>query len=143
MWSGDWSLTRALRPKGHHHLSIFHSLGDYAKAKEYLEKHTYDRIGGSWQSRGSNTLRKLRKINVFLGDYVKAKEYLKKTLVITLEIRDRAGEATHYGNVRKLMFQSLGDNVRANEDISRKYFPIDASVFGISLRSIRFAAVLD
>ncbi len=47
-----------------------------------------------------------------LGEYVQAKEQLEKALAIRLEIGDRAGEATVYGNLGTV-FHSLGEYVQA------------------------------
>ena len=54
--------------------------------------------------------------NVFssLGEYVKAKEYYEKALAISMEIGDRAGEGTWYGNLGTV-FCSLGEYVKAKE----------------------------
>ena len=51
---------------------------------------------------------------ISLGDYVKANEYLEKALAIAIEIGDRKGEGSRYGNLRSV-FISLGDYVKANE----------------------------
>ena len=49
-----------------------------------------------------------------LGQYDKAREYQEKALAITIEIGDRNGEATMYGNLGYL-FQSLGQYDKAQE----------------------------
>ena len=78
---------------------MFHSLGEYVKAKEYYEKalaismEIGDRANeGTWYGNLGN---------VFdcLGEYVKAKEYYEKALAISMEIGDRANEGTWYGNL--------------------------------------------
>ena len=93
---------------------MFHSLGPYDKAKEYLQKalfitteigdrkgeaSCYGNLGTTFQS---------------LGQYDKAKDYLQKALIITTEIGDRKGEASWYGNLGTV-FQSLGQYDKAKE----------------------------
>ena len=46
------------------------------------------------------------------GDYVKAIAYLEKALAITIEIDDRHGEESHYGDLGT-MFISPGDRAQA------------------------------
>ena len=48
------------------------------------------------------------------SQYDKAREYLEKALAIRIEIGDRDGEATSYGNLGTL-FQSLGHHDKALE----------------------------
>ena len=50
----------------------------------------------------------------FLGEYEKAKEKLDKALAITVEIDDRAGQASCYRNLGTI-FQSLGDYDKAKQ----------------------------
>ena len=49
-----------------------------------------------------------------LGHYDKAQEYQEKALAIKIEIGDRDGEATSYGNLG-ILFQSLGHYDKARE----------------------------
>ncbi|KAL9983679.1 hypothetical protein ACROYT_G005895 [Oculina patagonica] len=97
---------------------VFLALGEYVKAKEYLEKASAltteigDRAGeaANYGNLG----------NVFqcLGDYAKAKEYIVKAVAITTETGDRAGEATNYGNLGNV-FQCLGDYAKAEECLEK------------------------
>ena len=50
----------------------------------------------------------------FLGEYQKAKEYYEKALAIAIEIGDRNGEGTRYGNLG-VVFQSLGEYQKAKK----------------------------
>ena len=45
---------------------------------------------------------------------IKAREYHEKALAISVEIGDREGEGTRYGNLGTV-FQSLGEYVKARE----------------------------
>ena len=49
-----------------------------------------------------------------LGEYQNAKEYHKKALAIAIEIGDRPGEGTTYGNLGSV-FDSLGEYQKAKE----------------------------
>ena len=93
---------------------MFQSLGQYDKAKEYLEKALIitteigDRKGeASWYGN-------LGTVFQSLGQYDKAKEYFYKALIITTEIGDREGERLWYGNLGTV-FQSLGQYDMAKE----------------------------
>ena len=75
---------------------MFRSLGQYDKAKEYLQKALVIRTeirnrGGEVANYGN-----LRTAFMSLGQYNKAKEYLQKALVISTETGDRKGEAVDY-----------------------------------------------
>ena len=94
--------------------SVFRSLGEYVKAKEYCEKalaismEVGDRKGeAAWYGNLGTVFRSL-------GEYVKAKEYYEKALAISMEVGDRKGEATWYGNLGTL-FKCLGEYVKAKE----------------------------
>ena len=93
---------------------MFERLGEYVKAKEYLEKALainkeignrkeeaayYGNLGTVFQS---------------LGEYIKAKEYQERALAISLEIDDRKGEAACYGKLGTV-FASFGEYVKAKE----------------------------
>ena len=93
---------------------MFHSLGEYVKAREYYEKalaismEIGDKQGeGTWYGN-------LGTVFQSLGEYVKAKEYYEKALAISMEIGDREGEGRWYGNLGTV-FQSLGEYVKAKE----------------------------
>ncbi|XP_066016089.1 tetratricopeptide repeat protein 28-like [Pocillopora verrucosa] len=60
------------------------------------------------------TGRVLQALEQSLGQYDKAREYHEKALAIKIEIGDRDGEATSYGNLGTL-FQSLGQYDKARE----------------------------
>ena len=79
--------------------SVLHSLGDYQKATEYLQKvlkiaieigdrggevRAYGNLGNAYQS---------------LHDYRKAIEYHEKHLKIAIEIGHRGGEEAAHGNL--------------------------------------------
>lgn len=53
-------------------------------------------------------------LSTMIADYIKGKEYLEKALTLSVDMDDRAGEATNYGNLGAL-FKSLGDYVMAKE----------------------------
>ena len=53
-----------------------------------------------------------------LGEYVKAKEYFEKALAIKIQIGDKQGEATSYGNLGAV-FQSLGEYDKAIEYLEK------------------------
>ena len=55
---------------------------------------------------------------ISLVDYVKTIEYLEKALAIAIEIGDRQGEGSCYGNLATV-FKSLGYYVKANECIQK------------------------
>ena len=76
--------------------SVFRSLGEYVKAKEYYEKALMisreigDRANeGAWYGSLGNVF-------YSLGEYVKGKEYFEEALAISVEIGDRSGQATRY-----------------------------------------------
>ena len=49
-----------------------------------------------------------------LGQYDKAKQYLEKALAVQIEIGDKEGEASSYGNLGTV-FESLGQYEKAKE----------------------------
>ena len=78
--------------------TVFISLGEYDKAKEYLEKalaiktRIVDKQGeAAIYSNLGTVFKRLR-------EYDKAMEYLEKALAIKKKIGDKTGEATSYGN---------------------------------------------
>ena len=83
---------------------MFQSLGQYDKAKEYLQKalviltETGDReaVGSCYENLGT----------VFQSLELYDKEYYQKALVISTEIGDRGGEGSCYGNLGAV-FKSL------------------------------------
>ncbi|KAL9986341.1 hypothetical protein ACROYT_G000479 [Oculina patagonica] len=94
--------------------TMFHSLGEYVKAREYLEKKLAiaKEIGvkkGEAEGYGN-----LGVVFLSLGEYVKAKQYLEKALAFTMESGSRAGEASCYGNLGNV-FARLGKYDKAKE----------------------------
>ena len=93
---------------------MYHSLGEYAKAEEYLnnalliQRKLGDKEGeaASYGNLGS--------VSESLGEYGKAKEYQLKALAIRKEIGDREGEAACYGNLGTVS-QSLAEYGKAEE----------------------------
>ncbi|PFX14118.1 Tetratricopeptide repeat protein 28 [Stylophora pistillata] len=87
--------------------TLFQSLGQYDKAREYAEKALAISIeignrGGEGKDNGN-----LGTLFHLLGQYDKAKVYLEESLRISKRIGDRNGEALVYSNLTSL-FLSLG-----------------------------------
>ncbi len=94
--------------------TVFETVGEYVKAKEYLEKGlTITKEIGDRNGEAS-CYYELGTVFQSFGECVKAKEYLEKGLTITREIGDRNGEAMCYLNLGKV-FQYLGDYVKAEQ----------------------------
>ena len=98
--------------------TVFISLGEYDKAKEYLEKalaiktRIVDKQGeAAIYSNLGTVFKRLR-------EYDKAKEYLEKKLVIKKGIGDKRGEARLYGNLGTV-FISLGECDKAKEYLEK------------------------
>ena len=93
---------------------MYHSLGEYAKAEEYLnnalamKKEIGDRKGEA------TCYGNLGTVYHSLGEYAKAEEYLNNALAMKKEIGDRKGEATCYGNLGTL-HHFLGEYTKAEE----------------------------
>ena len=74
---------------------MFTSLGEYEKAKEYLEKALAIKIQiGDKRWRSQQMYGNLGTVFRCLGEYDKAKEYLEKALAIRIQIGDKDGEAS-------------------------------------------------
>ena len=73
---------------------MFHSLGEYDKAREYLEKALAIRVEIGDKEGEAADYGNLGTVFQSLGEYVKAREYLEKALAIRVEIGDRNGEAS-------------------------------------------------
>ena len=73
---------------------MFQSLGQYDKAKEYLEKALAIRIQIGDKKGEARSYLNLGTVFESLGQYDKAKEYLQKALVIQTQIGDKEGEAS-------------------------------------------------
>ena len=73
---------------------MFLSLGQYEKAKEYLQRAFVITTEIGDREGEASCYGNLGTVFLSLGQYDKAKEYLQKALVIRTEIGDRGGEAT-------------------------------------------------
>ena len=92
--------------------SVFQSVGQYDKAKEYLEKALAIRIQIGDKEGEASSLGNLGSVFRSVGQYDKAKEYLEKALAIRIQIGNKEGEASSLGNLGSV-FQSLGQYDRA------------------------------
>ncbi|XP_020606616.1 tetratricopeptide repeat protein 28-like [Orbicella faveolata] len=97
---------------------VFTSLGDYDKAKEYLEKALAIRIQIADKEGEANSYGNLGPVFTSLGEYDKAKKYLEKALVINIQIGDKQGEASSYGNLGTV-FTSLVEYDNAKEYLEK------------------------
>ena len=93
--------------------TLFNSLGDYVKAKEYLEKELAIAVEIGHRQREGRCYGNLGAVFSSLSDYVKAHEYLEKALEIAVEIGDRE-EGICYRNLGAVL-SSLGDYISARE----------------------------
>ena len=93
---------------------MFKSLGQYDKAKEYLEKALAIKIEIGDKEGEASSYGILGTVFESLGQYDKAKEYFEKALAITIQIGHKEGEATSYGNLGTVS-QSLGQYDKAKE----------------------------
>ena len=93
---------------------MFHSLGEYVKAKEYYEKALAISMEIGNRAGEATSYGNLGNVFLSLGEYVKAKEYYEKALAISIEIGDRSKEGTCYRNLGTV-FHSLGEYVKAKE----------------------------
>ena len=91
---------------------MFKSLGEYDKAKEYLEKALAIRIQIGDKKGEAADCENLGTVFESLGEYDKAKEYIEKALAIRIQIGDKEGEPAVYRNLGAL-YQSVGDYVMA------------------------------
>ena len=82
--------------------AVLQYLGEYVKAKKYLEKALAINIEIGDREGEAKTYGNLGTALIYLGEYIKAKEYLLKALAINIEIGDREGEAKTYGNLGTL-----------------------------------------
>ncbi|XP_066025047.1 tetratricopeptide repeat protein 28-like, partial [Pocillopora verrucosa] len=94
--------------------TVFHSLGQYDKAKEYHQKALVIRTEIGDREGVATDYGNLGTVFHSLGQYHKAKEYHQKALVIRTEIGDRERVATDYGNLGTV-FHSLGQYDKAKE----------------------------
>ena len=93
---------------------MFSSLGEYHKAKEYLEKALTIKIEIGDRIGEAGGLANLGCIFECRGEYDKAKEYLEKALAISIEIGDKEGEANCYGNLGTVL-KDVNEYERAKE----------------------------
>jgi len=93
---------------------LFHSLGEYGKAQEYLEKALAVRKEIGDKKGEAADYGNLGTVFRSLGEYGKSKEYLGKALAINKEIGDRNGEASSYVNLGTVL-DSLGEYGKAQE----------------------------
>ena len=94
--------------------NLFHSLGEYQRAKEYQEKALAIVIEIGDRKGEETTCGHRGTVFRSLGEYQRAKEYQEKALAIAIEIGDRQGEGTTYGNLG-IVLHSLGEHQRAKE----------------------------
>ena len=92
--------------------TVYRSLGEYAEAKEYLEKALVITKEISDKPGEAFCYGNLGTVYDSLGEYAEAKEYNEKALVITKEIGDKPGEAFCYVNLGT-MYKSLGEYGKA------------------------------
>jgi len=95
-----------------------HSLGEYGKAKEYLEKALAIRKEIGDKEGEAADYGNLGSVFDSLGEYGKAQEYLEKALAVNKEIGDRNGEASSYGKLGTV-FLSLGEYGNAQEYLEK------------------------
>ena len=85
---------------------VFQSLGQYHKAREYLEKALAITIEIGRKEEEASWYGNLGTVFRSLGQYDKAKEYIEKALAISIQIGDKKGEDSSYGSLGTV-FQSL------------------------------------
>ena len=110
---------------------MHHSLGEYAKAEEYLNNALAIQRELGIKKGKAACYGNLGSVSQSLGEYGKAEEYQRKALAIRKEIGDKEGEAACYGNLRTL-FRSIGKHAEAKRyhkialDMSREISDISA-----------------
>ena len=87
---------------------MFQSLGQYDKAKEYLQEALAIRTEIGDRRGEASCYGNLGTVFQSLGQYDKAKEYLQKALVIRTEIGDKEGEAADLANLG-VVSRTVGD----------------------------------
>ena len=78
---------------------MFTSLGQYDKAKDYLEKALAIKVQIGDKEGEASSHGNLGAVLTYLGQYDKAKEYVEKALAIRMQIGDRVGEAMDYAKL--------------------------------------------
>ena len=94
------------------------SLGEYDKAKEYIEKALEIRTEIGDKAGEACCYGKTGILFKSLGEYDKAKNYLEKAFAITIEIGDKEGEASFNGSLGSV-FQSLGEYDKAKKYLEK------------------------
>ena len=94
--------------------TVFQSLGEYGKAKEYFEKALAIRIDIGDRQGAASCYGNLGTVFLSLGECGKAKEHLEKALALRTEIGDREEEANCYG-ILGTVFQHASEYDRARE----------------------------
>ena len=94
------------------------SLGQYDKAKEYLERALAINIQIGDKNGEASSYGNLGTVFMSLGQYDKAKEHLEKALAVQIEIGNKEGEASSYGNLGTV-FISLGQYDKAKEYLEK------------------------
>jgi len=99
---------------------VFQCLGEYVKAKEYLEKGLAITMEIDDRAGEATCYENLGSVFLSLGEYVKAKEYLEKALTKKKEIGDKAGEGRCYGSLGG-EFSPVSVNMSKLKSISRQH----------------------
>ena len=97
---------------------MFSSLGEYAKAQEYIEKALAIRMEIGDREGEAADYGNLGTVFSSLSEYAKAQEYTEKALAIRMEIGDKEGQAADYGNLGTV-FNSLSEYAKAQEYIEK------------------------
>ena len=105
---------------------VLYSLGEYQKAKEYLEKALAINMEIGDKGGEASNYGNLGNILHSLGEYQKAKECHEKALAISIEIGDKGGEARNYGN-RGSVLHRLGEYQKA-KDLHEKALAINMEI---------------
>ncbi|PFX12539.1 Tetratricopeptide repeat protein 28 [Stylophora pistillata] len=94
--------------------SVFYSLGEYQKAKEYQEKALAIAIEVGDRQQEGRINGNHGTVLSSLGEYQKAKEYHEKALAIAIENGDRNSEGSEYLHLGK-DYADLGKNLQAKK----------------------------
>ena len=93
---------------------MFRSIGEYAKAEEYVHKALIISTEIGDREEEATCYRNLGAVFQSVGEYAKAEEYLHKALTINTEIGNKHGVASCYRNLGNV-FQSVGEYAKAEE----------------------------
>ena len=94
--------------------TVFQSLGEYVKARDYLEKALMINVEIGNRKEEATNYGNMGTVFRSLGEYRKAEEYHMKALAIKKEIGDRQGEASCYGNLVTVYFSTC-EYIKAKE----------------------------